>query len=97
MKGYSKREFNSLIHYDESGKRIGSTKKSLGSGYVHYDADNNQTGYSKTSGSGYVHYDLNNNQTGYSKKSFNGGYVHYDMCNEIIGTSTASFNGFIHK
>ena len=82
---------------DENGKRIGSTKPSLGSGVVHYDANNNQTGYSKAAGSGYVHYDLNHKQTGYSKRSFNGGFVHYNLNNEIVGTSTVSFNGFIHK
>lgn len=97
MNGYSKRECNTLVHFDEGGRRIGATKKSFGSGFVHYDADNNQIGYSKASGGGYVHYDLNNNQTGCSKESLNGGYVHYNMSNEIIGTSTVSFNGFIHK
>ena len=35
MKGYSKREFGkTLVHYDESGNRIGSTKPTFGSGVI---------------------------------------------------------------
>ena len=98
MKGFSKKEFNGvLMHFDENNRFIGSTKPSIGRGVVHFNADNQQTGYSKATGSGYMHYDLSNRLTGYSKKSFNGGFVHYDINNDIIGSSLVAFNGYIHK
>lgn len=73
--------FGTITHYDEHGKKIGTSRPSVfGNGYNHYDTKGKRTGYSNKNalGNGYTHHTVGGKKTGRSDKNVLGGYNHYD-------------------
>lgn len=93
--------FGTVTHYDEHGKKIGTSRPSaFGNGYNHYDAKGKRTGYSNKNafGNGYTHYDAHGKKTGRSDKSALGGYSHYDAKGKSKGsTGRGVLNSYSHS
>ena len=81
-------------HYDEHGRKTGTSRPGLFGGYINYDAKGNKVGRSELSlFGGYNHYDNHGKKTGHSDPSAFGGYKHYDSKNNPNGSSSPNFVG----
>ena len=80
--------FGGYNHYDEHGKKVGSSSPSLLGGYKTYDEHGKESGHSSPSLlGGYNHYDKHGKEDGYSVPSIFGGYNLYDKNGDWIGFS----------
>jgi len=79
-KGYSRKTLfggpDSRVHYDSSGKKIGSSCPSIFGGVNHYDASGKKVGYSSQGLFGVNHYDEKGKRIGISHKGLFGQTVH---------------------
>lgn len=99
-KGHSERGiFGDIHHYDEHGKKIGTSTPGLFGGYTNYDAKGKKVGRSDPSFlGGYNHYDNKGHKTGHSSPGFFGSYNHYDSNNKPVGSSDPGFfGGYSHS
>ena len=81
-------------HYDENGKKVGSSVPNFHGGFDEYDASGNKIGESvANSKGGYTHYDKNYRKTGEVNPNFSGGFDHLDASGRKIGSSDLSFSG----
>lgn len=94
-KGHSERGFfGNINHYDEHGRKIGTSSPGFFGGYTNYDAKGNKIGRSDPGLFGsYTHYDNKGKKTGRSDPGLFGGYNHYDADNKSCGSSTPTFTG----
>ncbi len=99
-KGHSERGlFGDIHHYDEHGKKTGTSRPGLFGGYTNYDAKGNKVGHSDPGlFGGYNHYDNHGKKTGHSDPGLFGSYNHYDSKNKSTGSSDPSFlGGYSHN
>lgn len=86
--------FGGYTHYDEKGKKTGTSYPGLFGGYTNYDSRGHKTGTSYPGFfGGYTHYDNNGHKTGYSNPSLFGGYTHYDNKGQKTGRSDPGLLG----
>lgn len=80
------------LHYNSSGKFIGSSAKSFNGNVNHFDASGKFAGKSWTAPSGAVkHFDKNGKYTGSSIDSALGGQIHFDAKGRVRGKSAEGF------
>ena len=80
------------LHYNSSGKYIGSSAKSFNGNVNHFDANGKFAGKSWTAPSGAVkHFDAKGKYTGSSIDSALGGQIHFDAKGRVSGRSTEGF------
>ena len=93
VKSYTSLSGNRTNHYDENGKKVGSSyKSSSGSSMTHYDADGDKVGKSYVNSYGKMtHYDKDGNRIGYSYIRPSGKVDHYDANHNKISSSNQSF------
>ncbi len=99
-KGHSERGlFGDIHHYDEHGKKIGTSSPGFLGGYTNYDANGKKVGRSDPGFlGGYNHYDNKGKKTGHSSPGLFGSYNHYDSNNKNVGSSDPGlFGGYSHS
>jgi len=99
-KGHSYRNiWGGYDHYDEKGRKIGSSDPSIFGGYNHYDEKGRKTGYSDPGFlGGYNHYDTHGRKTGFSDEGMFGSYNHYDERGRRTGGSDPGvLGGYQHN
>ena len=80
------------LHYNSSGKFIGSSAKSFNGNVNHFDAKGKFAGKSWTAPSGAVkHFDAKGKYRGSSIDSALGGQIHFDAKGRVSGKSTEGF------
>ena len=86
--------FGSVNHYDEHGKKTGTSVPNIFGGYNNYDAGGKKTGYSSPGlFGGYNHYDNRGHKTGSSTPDAFGGYRHADAHGKQTGRSDPGMFG----
>lgn len=86
--------FGGYTHYDEHGKKIGSSSPNFFGGYTNYDAKGHKTGTSDPNlFGGYTTRDNHGNKIGSSEPNLFGGYTHRDAKGNKVGTSDPGIFG----
>lgn len=99
-KGHSERGlFGDIHHYDEKGKKTGTSRPGLFGGYTNYDTKGNKVGRSDPGiFGGYNHYDNHGKKIGHSDPGLFGSYKHYDTDHNSTGSSDPNlFGGYSHS
>jgi len=80
-------------HYDESGHKVGYSRKTLLGYTSHYDEHGHKVGYSREGLFGTVHYDESGRKVGHSYQGILGHDNHYDNHGHKVGYSYDSLLG----
>lgn len=82
------------LHYNSSGKFVGSSFKSFNGNVKHLDSKGKYAGTSFKAPSGAMkHFDANGKYTGASIDSVLGGQIHFDAKGRPVGRSSEGFGG----